>query len=500
MADAETVDRKQENREKAGVALSSLLAASVLTLLKLLVGVATQSLGILAEAAHSALDLLAAGVTLWAVRVSGRPASREYTYGRGKFENLSALFETLLLLATCLWIVYEAIQRLYFKHAVEVTVNRWAFAVVLLSMAVDLSRSRALGHYARKYQSQALEADALHFSTDIWSSGVVLLGLAGAWVAGRWGVPWLKSADTLAALGVAAIIVGVSLRLGKKSLDDLLDRIPADLQERVAQAAAQVAGVLQVTKVRLRRSGPEIFADVTLSVGQATSFEKAHEIADLAAAAVRASLPRADVVVHAEPVVAPEEELTTTVRVAAARHGLGAHGIRIFDDAGRRGWIELHLEVSGKLSVEEAHRQATEFEKDLCAAVPGLGRIVSHIEPVGDATATVRGEPAAQTQVRAALADFYRKHGFPLDPHNIVAQWAGGELQVSFHCRLGATTALTEAHDLTVRLEEFLRGRIRHLGRVVIHVEPVKTRGEDADGADKATGRPPSPPAASGGK
>ena len=301
------------------------------------------------------------------------PAGKPRIYLRTRqVQNLSALFETLLLLATCLWIVYEAIQRLYFKHAVEVTVNRWAFAVVLLSMAVDLSRSRALGHYARKYQSQALEADALHFSTNIWSSGVVLLGLAGAWVAGRWGVPWLKSADTLAALGVAAIIVGVSLRLGKKSLDNLLDRIPADLQERVAQAAAQVAGVLQVTKVRLRRSGPEIFADVTLSVGQATSFEKAHEIADLAAAAVRASLPRANVVVHAEPVVAPEEELTTTVRVAAARHGLGAHGIRIFDNAGRR-WIELHLEVSGKLSVEEAHRQATEFEKNSAPLCPGWG-------------------------------------------------------------------------------------------------------------------------------
>ncbi len=497
MADADILDRQQENRDKTGVALSSLLAASVLTLLKLIVGLATNSLGILSEAAHSALDLLAAGVTLFAVRVSGRPASREYTYGRGKFENLSALFETLLLLVTCLWIVYKAIQRLYFKHGTEVTVNRWAFAVVLLSMAVDFSRSRALGHFARKYQSQALEADALHFSTDIWSSGVVLLGLAGMWLAGRWNMPWLTNADTVAALGVAVIIVGVSLRLGKKSLDDLLDRIPVDLQERVAQAAGQVAGVLQVTKVRLRRSGPEIFADVTLSVGQATSFEKAHEIADHAAAAVRAMLPRADVVVHAEPVVAPEEELTTTVRVLAARHSLGAHGIRIFDDAAER-WIELHLEVSGRLSVEEAHRQATEFEKELRATVPGLGRIVSHLEPVGDATATVRGEPAAQTQILAALADFYRKHGFPLDPHNIVAQWAGGELQVSFHCRLGAATALTEAHDLTVRLEEFLRGRIRNLGRVVIHVEPVKTSGRARIQA-RSRPRSPRPPAASGG-
>jgi cation diffusion facilitator family transporter len=486
MADDETHDRRQENREKTGVALSSLLAASVLTVLKLIVGLATHSLGILAEAAHSALDLVAAGVTLWAVRVSGRPASREFPYGRGKFENLSALFETVLLLATCLWIVYEAVQRLYFKHGIGVDVKSpWAFLaflIVMLSMAVDFSRSRALGHFARKYHSQALEADALHFSTDIWSSGVVLLGLAGAWVAGRWhapGLSWLGHADTVAALGVAAIIVGVSLRLGKKSLDDLLDRVPVELQEQVEQVAAGVAGVLQVTKVRLRRSGPETFADVTLSVGHSTSFERAHEIADQAAAAVRAILPRADVVVHAEPVPLPDEELTTTVRVVAARHGLGAHGVRIFDDAGQRG-IELHLEVSGQSSVEQAHQQATEFERDLRQSVPNLSRIVSHLEPVGDAAATVRAEPAAQTQVQRALAEFYRKHGFPLDPHHIVAQRVGGELQVSFHCRLGADMAMTEAHDWTVRLEEFLRGRIRNLGRVVIHVEPLKGSGETA--------------------
>jgi cation diffusion facilitator family transporter len=486
MADADTLDRQQENREKTWVALSSLLAASVLALLKLFVGIRTNSLGILSEAAHSTLDLVAAGATLWAVRVSGRPASREYTYGRGKFENLSALLETVLLLATCLWIVYEAVQRLVFKQRIEVDASLWAFLVVMLSMAVDFSRSRALRHHARKYDSQALEADALHFSTDIWSSGVVLLGLVGAWVAGRIGAPWLRSADTVAALGVAAIIVGVSLRLGKKSLDDLMDRIPVDLQERVSQAAAAVPGVLQVTKVRLRRSGPENFADVTLSVGQATSFEKAHEIADCAAAAVRAVLPRADVVVHAEPAAQAEEELTTTVRVVAARHGLGAHGVRIFDDQGARE-IEFHLEVNGQLSLEEAHRQATEFEQDLRATVPGLSRIVSHIEPVGDATATVRGEPAAQIQVRAALEDFYRKHGYPLDPHHVVAQRVGDQLHVSFHCRLGAATALTDAHDLTVRLEEYLRSRIGNLGRVVIHVEPVKPPGDGGSQQDETS-------------
>ena len=216
------------------VALLSLLAASVLTVLKLVVGLLTFSLGILAEAAHSGLDLLAAGVTLWAVRMSSRPADHKHTYGYGKFENLSALFETLLLLVTCLWIVYEASRRLFFHQPIEVDPSRWAFLVIALSIVVDFSRSRALGRVSRKYQSQALAADALHFSTDIWSSCVVLLGLFAVLAARQYKLPWLANADTFAALGVAGVVVWVSLNLGKKSVDDLLDRIPDDLRDKVA--------------------------------------------------------------------------------------------------------------------------------------------------------------------------------------------------------------------------------------------------------------------------
>jgi cation diffusion facilitator family transporter len=473
MADGDAFDRTHANREKANVALSSLLAAILLTALKLVVGIATQSLGILSEAAHSALDLLAAGVTFWAVKVSGRPPDRQFTYGHGKFENLSALFETALLLVTCVWIVYESVRRLFFKEPVQVDANMWAFLVILLSMVVDFSRSRALTKYSLKYHSQALEADALHFSTDIWSSAVVLLGLVGVLLAKKLELPWLSGADTVAALGVAAIIIWISLRLGKKSVDDLLDRIPAGLQAKVADAAAQVAGVLEVTKVRMRQSGADVFADVTLSVAHSTSFEKAHDIADQAAAAVRAMLPRADVVVHAEPRTQPDEELTTTVRVLAARHGMGAHGVRIFNEEGLR-WVELHLEVNGLLSLEEAHRQASEFERELHATVPGLARVVSHLEPVGDAIATVRAEPAGQAEVRKALAEFLRTSRLPLSPHNVVVQSVAGELQVSFHCRLDAATSMTDAHALTVKLEEHLRAKVPKLGRVVIHVEPFK--------------------------
>ena len=272
--DARAQRLTQADRDKRWVALSSLVAAILLTGTKLGIGLWSNSLGILSEAAHSGLDLVAAAVTLWAVRVSGRPADREHPYGHGKIENLSALFETALLLVTCVWIIGEAAKRLFFAGEVHVDPNVWAFLVVLLSMAVDYSRSRALKKAADKYASQALEADALHFSTDIWSSAVVLLGLCGVLAGKRLGMPWLVQADAVAALGVAAIVIGVSLKLGKKSVDDLLDGVPKGLQEQVAAAVQQVPGVEAVTRLRLRRSGPEIFADVTLAVGHAAAFER----------------------------------------------------------------------------------------------------------------------------------------------------------------------------------------------------------------------------------
>ncbi len=464
---------EEPGREKLRVALASLLAAVLLTVLKLVVGLFTGSLGILAEAAHSSLDLAAACVTLWAVRMSSRPADRNQTYGYGKFENLSALFETLLLLVTCIWIVYEASRRLFFHKPIEVDPSVWAFLVVMLSVIVDFSRSRALMRVSRKYGSQALEGDALHFSTDIWSSGVVLLGLLGVLAASHFNLPWLAKGDTIAALAVAGIVVGVSLKLGKKSVDDLLDRIPDDLRDKVAQAAGQVAGVESVTKVRMRRAGSEVFADITLSVGHTISFERAHEIADEAAEAVRTVVPDADVVVHAEPLALSDHDITTQVRILAARRGLGAHAIRLYDENSQR-WLELHLEVPESLTLDEAHRQATLFENDVRAGVPGLMRIVSHLEPVGDNTAIRLAEPADAAEVLAAVDEFFHGDASVAQLHNVKVQRAGGKTQVSFHCRLDPQMLIGDAHDLTVALEAHLRARVPNVGRVVIHVEPWK--------------------------
>ncbi len=288
-------------KEKQGAALSSVVAAVGLTSLKIIVGIATGSLGILAEAAHSALDLVAALVTLLAVRVSDKPADKEHTYGHGKVENLSALFETLLLLATCVWIIYEAVQRLFFKN-VKIEISVWAFVVMFTSIVIDYTRSRILYRAARKYNSQALEADALHFSTDIWSSSVVIAGLAGVFISEQiGGLGWMHQADACAALVVALIVVYVSVELGMRTIKGLLDTAPEGIPTQIKPLVEKIPGVLDCHKVRVRYSGAQIFVDAHILVNPELDITTAHRLTEEVERAVRELLPGADVTVHPEP-------------------------------------------------------------------------------------------------------------------------------------------------------------------------------------------------------
>jgi cation diffusion facilitator family transporter len=289
------------NGEKRSAALSSVLAAVFLAGMKIVVGVLTNSLGILAEAAHSGLDLVAALVTWFSVRKSDQPPDDSHLYGHGKVENLSALVETFLLLATCVWIIYEAIERLFFRP-VEVDASIWAFLVMMVSIAVDVSRSRTLRHAAVKYKSQALEADALHFSTDVWSSSVVILGLIGVRLAaGRPRLAFLHRADAVAAMGVALIVVYVSLQLGKRCVDGLMDAAPAGLALSIKQRVESIPGVEECHRIRVRTSGAHVFVDLHATFSGGRSLEEVHRQTEVIEDAVRELEPRADVTVHAEP-------------------------------------------------------------------------------------------------------------------------------------------------------------------------------------------------------
>ena len=463
-------------REKRFVALSSVIAAVFLTAMKIVVGLLTHSLGILAEAAHSGLDLVAAFVTYIAVRASGRPPDPEHNYGHGKVENLSAMIETLLLLATCAWIVYEAIHRLFFQE-VNIEVTYWSFIVMIVSIGIDLTRSRALMRIAKKHNSQALEADALHFSTDVWSSTVVILGLIAVFIGEKvvTNSPtlahWLHHADAIAALGVSIIVIYVSFNLGKRTIAALLDSAPKGMSATIEREVSRMPGVAAVRRIRTRQSGPATFVDVTLAVPRTTSFEEAHLVASKAEALIQHLLPRSDVMVHIDPIVDDEKSLVETIRSVAARNGMNVHSLQAHDVGGHIS-LDMHAEVPDNLTVIEAHSRITALENALKNESPELDSIIIHIEPVGDKEVRQKTSPASSKDVQDEIKKLSVKLPMVIDCNNISIFHYGNELSVSFHCTLAPNLPILEAHELTIEMERLLREHFTQLKRVIIHVEP----------------------------
>jgi cation diffusion facilitator family transporter len=460
-------------REKKRAAASSVFAALGLTGMKLAVGLLSGSLGILAEAAHSGLDLVAAVITLVAVSVSDRPADESHPYGHGKIENFSALIETALLFLTCAWIIYEAVRRIFFRD-VHVEPSLWAFLVVAVSIVVDISRSRMLLRAAKKHDSQALEADALHFSTDVWSSAVVLGGLAVV-LAGQKLLPgraaFLNRADAVAALGVAFIVLFVSYRLGKRTIDVLLDSAPDGLKEKIVAAADEVEGVINPGQVRMRRSGARVFIDMTIEVDRNLSFERTHAIAEGVEARIQALVPGADVVIHTDPRETERENLARRIRAIAERNQIPVHNISVHDDQGEI-HVDLHLEVDDHLLLHQAHELASHVEQDLRADIPAVARVNTHIESRGTGVGSGRDVTAEEgplvEQVRR-IADGIAGRACC---HNILVRRQGDRLSVSLHCGFDRNLPVIEAHRLSTRIEDALKTGNPAIEQVLVHTEP----------------------------
>jgi len=280
-------------KEKKRVAGISVVAALFLTSFKLLIGIITGSLGLLSEALHSGLDLIAAVITYFSVRISDRPPDKHHHYGHGKIENFSALIETILLIITCVWIIYEAVNRVT-TGKTEIVVNIYSYIVVVTSILIDISRSRALYRVAKKFNSQALEADALHFSTDIWSSFVVLLGL----ICADFG---FHIADSIAALAVALIVLGISYKLGKKAIDVLLDKTPSKLMEKIYDVLNKTPDITHYHDLKVRTAGADTFVEVNIHVTPGITVENAHQISDDLEQKIADNRQRCKVHIHIEP-------------------------------------------------------------------------------------------------------------------------------------------------------------------------------------------------------
>ena len=455
--------------EKRAAAGTSVLTAIVITGLKIGVGFTTGSLGILSEAAHSGLDLIAALITFFSVGVSDKPADADHQYGHGKVENFSAFVETGLLLITCVWVIYQAGLRMFFRR-VEIEPSLAAFVVMLLSMALDWWRSRVLGRIAGKYDSQALEADALHFSTDIWSAGVVVIGLLLVLLGRIYHIDWLRDADPIAALFVAGVVVSVSWRLAHRTIDALLDAAPAGVRAQITDAVSRVEGVLEVDRVRIRRAGNRFFADLTVGLARTVTFQRSGQLVAAVTDAVHRILPDADVTVQPRPRAQRSENIFDRIRAVATDRNLNVHDISV-QNLGGRMHVEQHVELDENMRLKDAHDQVTELEANMRRDVPEISDILTHIE---SEPATVENpdelisDAELEQRLRAVAAQFPEI----LDVHDFVIKRVRGRLYVSCHCTLSDDLSLSRVHDIQTELEIRFKQDAPELFRVLIHPEP----------------------------
>jgi cation diffusion facilitator family transporter len=463
---------------KRSAALFSVLAALGVTLLKLLTGLLTGSLGMLSEAAHSGIDLIAAGITLFSVQVSDRPADADHTYGHGKIESLSAAVEAVLMLASCVWIFTEAIRRIVFREHLTLKVSVWPFIVLLLAITVDFTRSRKLHRIASETKSEALEADAIHFGTDIWSSLAVLLGLAASYSGRYWNIPALELADPIAAILVACIILYVTWKLARRTIDALTDATPLEVRAQnreLIRELSSIDGVLSVDRVRTRRSGPSYFADVTLGMPRNLTFQRSEQITTAATAAVQRHLPGADVVVHSIPTASRAESVHDRIRAVAARSNLAIHDVSV-QEYHHQLHVEQHLEVGETMTLRAAHALVTQLESEIRREVPEISTILTHIE---SEPATIERPESLERDRQLEIRLRRTARAFPeiLDIHEVFVTRAhnngADRIHVNCHCTLPDDLPMSRVHEIITELENAFKVDCPEVSRLLIHPEPA---------------------------
>ncbi|HML13998.1 MAG TPA: cation diffusion facilitator family transporter [Xanthobacteraceae bacterium] len=450
---------------KERVALGSVAVSAGLTAAKAVVGLASGSLAILSEAAHSLIDFAATSMTFFAIRISGKPADAEHHYGHGKVESVAALIETGLLFVLAVAVIVEAVRRLVNarEHAVEASAA--AFLVIALSILVDFLRSRLLYRVAAETASEALEADALHFRSDMWSSLAVLVGLAGVAA----GFPW---ADSAAAIVVAAFVCLAGFRLGRRTVDTLTDTAPEGIAEHIAALGRRVPGVVAIERVRARPVGPNLFVDLGLAISRTLPLDRVTAIKDEVARAIRAELPNAEATITTHPRALDNETMLERIMVIARNRGLAVHHVTVHAIGGRLA-VSLDLEVDGALGLAAAHEEASGLEGAVRAELGPEVEVETHIEPLQtDGLAGRDTAPERVAEVRAALSALAAGIGLVGEVHDVrVRATADGEI-VNFHCRVDPALTVREVHEKVDGVERGLRRRWPSIKRVIGHAEP----------------------------
>jgi cation diffusion facilitator family transporter len=456
---------------KKRVALHSMVAAAAMTVLKLAAGLLSGSLGVLSDAAHSALDLVGVTLTFFSVQVSDKPADEDHTYGHGKFENLSAFGEAGLMAVSCAWIIWEAMQRIV-VHTVELRHSVWPVLVLLTSIAVDYWRSRRLRAVAERTGSPALATDAFHFASDIWSTLAVLAGLGASWIGIQMGIGWLRYADPFAAVVVSLMILRMTLHLGRETVAVLMDEVPVETRQRLLDEVGKVEGVLEVEQVRVRRAGSTYFADLTLALPRRYTFEHTGELVRAATEAAHRALPQADVVIHTVPREARAESIFDRVRAVAARNNVSVHELSVQSHHGRLR-VEQHVELDENMPLLRAHEFVTAMEAEILRETPEIDSILTHIE---SEPATIE-QPEEMVEVDRKIEHALRSSAAHFeeikDVHEIVVGRTVDHISLSCHCTLPDNLPMLRVHEVITALEDRFKLECPEVYRVTIHPEPI---------------------------
>ncbi len=456
----------EQSQKKQNIALSSVTASLFLTVMKLVVGFMTGSIGIISEAAHSALDFAAASLTLFAVKVSDKPADSKHHYGHAKVESVSALIETGLLVITSLWIIYAASERLI-AGTTDIEVKWYAIAIMVISIVVDFSRSRALKKVAKETNSQALEADALHFSSDILSSAVVLVGLIFV----SMGIVW---ADAVAGIAVALLVGWAAFSLGKKTIDVLIDAAPEGLAERIEEITMTISGVIAIDKIRVKPTGPQVFIEMAVCVNRTLSVEKVQAICANIEQKVREEFPVGDITINTRPIALNNETIAERVHVIGLNHNLHAHNIST-SLSGQKKQITFDVEIDQRLTIKEAHNTVTALEDELRCEFDGELDICIHLDPLRyDERTTNSVSSEEEERVRSMIVNASKSIEKIQDVHDIqIRKTEQQKLFITLHCSFNNDALLEEVHSLTSQLEGAIYHDLSDAGRVIIHAEPL---------------------------
>ncbi len=451
---------------KSGFALASLAASCFLVVVKVIVSLLSGSISMLAEAINNSADVITSIVTLASVKISERPADHEHPYGHGKVESLSALVTVGALFVIYITVIRSAIERLMTPQPIEA--GGLSLAVIAVGIVVNVFRVSFLTRAARKYRSQALAAEALNFRTDILSSSVVLIAVFLTLL--NPASPILIRADAVGALVVSVMVLVFGVRLGKQAVDTLLDRASLDLTRQIHDAARSVEGVAGVGPIRAREVGAQTFVDLSVSVPRSLSLESSHDLATQVENRVRELQPDADVVVHVEPMALVDEPLVESIRAAALRAGNVVHNVSVHHVGDRR-YLQLDLEVSSSLTLQQAHDIATRLEDTLKREF-NCWRVSVHIEPMNEPVVADRIKEKAAT-VRE-IERIARAHTAIQQVHNVSINRCSERINLMMDCELDPGTSLSDAHIIAEQFERSLRRQLPNLGDVLIHTEPAR--------------------------